>query len=102
MQTASLESPLPTVLVVDDDAFTRDYVRELLQCSGITEVQTAVNGRDALALLSRRTGAPDFLICDVFMPEMDGFEFLEHLADERGDAPDSFQPLAKSKLLPKV
>lgn len=82
MHTATLEEPTPTVMVVDDDAFTRDYVRELLQCSGITAVQTAANGRDALMLLSRRSGPPDFLICDVFMPEMDGFEFLEHLADQ--------------------
>lgn len=83
MHTASLDRPTPTVLVVDDDAFTREYVRELLQCSGITQVQTAANGRDALSLLARRSLAPDFLICDVFMPEMDGFEFLERLASQQ-------------------
>jgi CheY-like chemotaxis protein len=82
MHTAALDAPLPTVLVVDDDAFTRDYVRELLVSCGITQVQTATNGRDALTLLSRRSEAPDYLICDVFMPEMDGFEFLEHLGEQ--------------------
>ncbi|MFQ5699027.1 MAG: response regulator [Myxococcota bacterium] len=59
------------VLVVDDDRGVRDSVAELLRVEGC-EVETAANGRTALA---RVEASPfDLVLSDVVMPEMDGYE----------------------------
>jgi CheY-like chemotaxis protein len=69
-----------SALILDDDGFIRDYFSELLSVIGITDFHTARNGRDGLNTLTVLPRPPDFLICDVFMPDMDGFEFLGELA----------------------
>ncbi len=65
----------PVVLLVDDNADMRDYVRGLL--AGRFDVVTASNGRAALDVASR--DCPDLVLTDVMMPEMDGFALLEAL-----------------------
>lgn len=70
----------PSVLVVDDDELTQELLLEMLSDLGLKKVQTAKDGREALKLLARMQQPPKFLLCDIFMPEMDGFEFLEKLA----------------------
>ena len=68
------------VLVVDDDEATRLVLRRHLQHNNWT-VTTASNGRVALECLAEER--PDIILLDLMMPEMDGFQFLEHLrADE--------------------
>lgn len=70
----------PTVLVVDDDDFFHALLGELFGTLGVTQVLAARNGKDALKLLKTSKDPVDFLVCDVFMPDMDGIEFLNHLA----------------------
>ncbi|MCF8168335.1 MAG: response regulator, partial [Rhodoferax sp.] len=70
----------PSVLVVDDDEFAREVLGEMLNQLGVKEILTANDGRVALRVLSSLDPAPNFVICDVFMPDMDGTEFLDHLA----------------------
>jgi signal transduction histidine kinase len=65
----------PMVLLVDDNADMREYVRGLL--AGRFNVVTAPNGRAALDVASR--ACPDLVLTDVMMPEMDGFALLEAL-----------------------
>jgi diguanylate cyclase (GGDEF)-like protein/PAS domain S-box-containing protein len=60
----------PLVLVVDDDLSMRFLVREALEEAGF-EVEEAEDGRQALALVAQR--APDIVLMDVMMPEMDGY-----------------------------
>lgn len=65
-------------LVVDDSAFMRKVIKNLLQESGKIEViDTARNGKDALDKL--QTITPDVITLDVEMPVMNGIEFLEKL-----------------------
>ncbi|HRK39346.1 MAG TPA: response regulator [Burkholderiaceae bacterium] len=72
-----------TALVVDDDAFTCSCLTELLADLGFSRVETASNGRQALKLLRQFAATPDVLICDIYMPDMDGIEFLEQLIERR-------------------
>jgi PAS domain S-box-containing protein len=65
-----------SVLVVDDDAATRDLLRRSLESEGWS-VSEAENGRVALARMDGTR--PDLVLLDLMMPEMDGFEFLEAL-----------------------
>ena len=71
----------PTILVVDDDVFVHQILRELLDILGITAVHCAADGRKALKLLQGLQTPPDYLFCDVFMPDVDGIEFLAQVAD---------------------
>lgn len=69
-----------TVLVGDDDELTQELLREMFDDLGFIKVQSAMDGRQALKILADQHPPPQFLVCDIFMPEMDGFEFLEKLA----------------------
>ena len=66
-----------TVLVVEDDAPSRELTVRTLEKLGYIAKQTD-NGRRALAWLEQNP-APLIILLDLLMPEMDGFEFLEHL-----------------------
>jgi CheY-like chemotaxis protein len=68
------------VLVVEDDPGTRRGVQELLEGEGFT-VDGARDGEEALALL-RGNAPPTFILLDLAMPGMTGWEFRrEQLAD---------------------
>jgi CheY-like chemotaxis protein/anti-sigma regulatory factor (Ser/Thr protein kinase) len=69
------------VLVVDDDPETRDMLERSLAGHG-WEVRLAENGR--MALENMRERAPDAILLDLMMPEMDGFAFLEELRAHPG------------------
>jgi signal transduction histidine kinase/DNA-binding response OmpR family regulator len=67
------------VLVADDNADMREYLRQLLRDWDVT---TAPNGRAALE--QARGNPPHLLVTDVMMPELDGFGLLRELrADPR-------------------
>jgi CheY-like chemotaxis protein len=70
---------LPTILVVDDDAGVRDLVVRSVQRLG-HESRMASTGSEALAAL--RKERVDLVIADVYMPDMDGIEFLQRLTQE--------------------
>jgi CheY-like chemotaxis protein len=62
------------ILIVDDDADSREAVARYLVKAGHT-IRTARNGRDALLAIS--TTMPDVIVLDAQMPQMTGVEFLE-------------------------
>ena len=66
------------VLVVDDEADIRELVRELLGRAGYDVVE-APNGSEALKLFYSQQ--PDFVILDVQMPVLDGWETLTRIRD---------------------
>jgi signal transduction histidine kinase len=68
----------PVVLLVDDNADMREYVRGLL--SGRFDVVLAANGREALEIAEREH--PDLVVTDVMMPEMDGFALLNQIRQD--------------------
>ncbi len=76
-----LERKSLKVLVVDDDKFMLDLILAALNGLGIDNVGTAANGEEALSYTGREP--VDVIFCDLNMPEMDGIEFLRHLADQK-------------------
>ncbi len=74
---------MTTVLVVDDEAHIRSSLRGILLEEGMHVVEAA-NGREALALLEQCR--PDLVVLDVWMPEVDGLEFLRAIQN-RAQAP---------------
>ncbi|HEX3582657.1 MAG TPA: GAF domain-containing protein [Thermoanaerobaculia bacterium] len=65
-----------TVLVVDDQQYTRDVVAGILRHTG-AKVETAGSVREALPLFQRTE--PDIVVCDIAMPEEDGYVFLREV-----------------------
>ena len=77
------------ILVIDDEAFMRTLITRLLRELGVPEVLTAADGKEGLDKLAREGGRVDLVICDLEMPNMDGFEFVEALrADKALPRPD--------------
>lgn len=69
------------LLLIDDDPNLILLVKDYLEFRGY-EVITAENGREALEVLEQEI--PDMIICDVMMPEMDGYQFVNQVRqDER-------------------
>ncbi|RFU47666.1 response regulator [Paraburkholderia sp. DHOC27] len=67
------------VLVVDDNADLRDYMRRILRQAG-HEVSVAIDGQAALD--AARAAPPDLIVSDVMMPRLDGFGMLRALRDD--------------------
>jgi CheY-like chemotaxis protein len=66
------------VLVVEDDADTREMMRHTIEKLSLS-VAEADNGRRALSWLGEHP-VPAMILLDLMMPEMDGFEFLDAIA----------------------
>lgn len=70
------------VVVVDDSAYVRKVVREILSRSPFVEVVgTARDGREALDLVEQFD--PDVVTCDLIMPELDGVGFVREQMQRR-------------------
>lgn len=70
------------VLVVDDNRINRHLLLALLERGGITLIEQAEDGHDALVRIERFK--PDLVLLDLMMPQMDGFEMCRRLrADPR-------------------
>jgi CheY-like chemotaxis protein len=64
------------LLVIDDEADLVKTISQYLELEGITSI-TAGNGIEALAKIE--VDRPDFILCDVHMPVMNGYQFMEEL-----------------------
>jgi excisionase family DNA binding protein len=71
----------PLVLIVDDDARVREYVRVNLEMEGYS-VREAGSAEEGLATLEEVS--PDLVLLDVMMPEVDGWEMLRRVQERHG------------------
>ena len=69
---------MPRILIVDDNPSNTFVFSSLLEDEGF-EVELAANGHEALARIGEQ--APDVVLTDLQMPEMDGNELCRRLAD---------------------
>lgn len=63
------------ILIVDDAAFMRMMIKNILLKNGYEVVGEAENGKDAVSLYSE--SKPDLVTMDITMPEMDGIESVK-------------------------
>ncbi len=76
------DKPRLRVMIVDDSVVVRGLVaRWLAEDGGFEVVGTAANGRAAIDLIER--AAPDLVLLDLEMPEVDGFTALPRLLERR-------------------
>ena len=78
------QTPL-TILLVDDSTSDRVLYRHFLSSTGTYTFLEAAIGEEGLRLC--QTTPPDCLMLDFYLPDMDGFEFLDALPGETGSLP---------------
>jgi len=77
----------PKILVIDDEHSVRKLISEILQYAGY-EVCQASGGREGIA--KALEVLPDLILCDVSMPDLDGFATLAALREQPGTATTPF------------
>ncbi|HYK44016.1 MAG TPA: response regulator [Parafilimonas sp.] len=65
------------ILVIEDNPEVRENIAEILELSNY-EVRTAENGKEGVETALQAT--PDLIICDIMMPELDGYGVLHLLS----------------------
>jgi excisionase family DNA binding protein len=71
----------PLILIVDDDARLREFVRVNLEMDGYY-VREAANADEGLRVLDEEM--PDLVLLDVMMPQVDGWEMLRRVQERHG------------------
>jgi anti-anti-sigma factor len=70
---------MTTILVIEDETKIRENIQEILELEGF-DVLTAANGKIGVQLAQQHH--PDLIICDVMMPELDGYGVLVTLRQD--------------------
>jgi len=68
-------------LIVEDHGYQRWVVANILEQLGAIRIRCAGDGRAALDMLADPNDAPDIIVSDLDMPEMDGMEFIRHVGE---------------------
>jgi EAL domain-containing protein (putative c-di-GMP-specific phosphodiesterase class I)/ActR/RegA family two-component response regulator len=83
----ALRHSVNSVLIVDDSQTQYEAIAQLCAELGAKKVVHAADGFQAIALLLSRDDAPDVLILDLEMPDMDGVELMQQLRQKALDIP---------------
>ena len=69
---------MSTILIIDDDPRFRSQARDLLEADGFVVIGQAADGASGLA--AARALRPDFVLVDIGLPDVEGFEVAQTLA----------------------
>jgi CheY-like chemotaxis protein len=72
----------PVILVAEDEALVRDFIRDLLETAGYA-VLTAADGEQALEVSRNFPMTIHLLLSDVVMPKLGGMALRERILQER-------------------
>jgi DNA-binding response OmpR family regulator len=71
---------MKTILLIEDDRALRENTEELLELSGYSMI-TAPNGKIGIQMAKEKL--PDIIVCDIMMPEVDGYGVLKELSSDK-------------------
>lgn len=74
------DKPSQRVVIADDEAMMRQFLKAILDDAGYQVVGQASNGKEAVALCQQKN--PDLVCLDIIMPSMDGISALKQLRKE--------------------
>ncbi len=63
-------------LIVEDHAFQRTLLEQMLRALGAVQVRSVANGKEAIKALREGPARFDIVITDLMMPEVDGIELI--------------------------
>ena len=68
----------PLILLVEDEEALLEHTKLILENNGY-RIITAKNGVEAVEILESRNQLPDLILCDIMMPEMNGYDFFKKM-----------------------
>ena len=68
------------IIIIEDEPSIRENIVEIFESGGY-KVHAAKNGKEGIKLI--QLSKPDLIICDLIMPEMDGFEVKKKLSKDK-------------------
>lgn len=75
------------VVFIDDDTALVDRYNKILKSKNLSEYlihfDNAKDGMDYLKSISKTSDLPDYLLLDLYMPEMSGFKFLSYFEKDK-------------------
>lgn len=71
---------MTSILLIEDDMVLRENTAELLELSGY-KVFTAANGKIGVTMAKKHI--PDIIVCDIMMPELNGYDTLKTLSQSK-------------------
>lgn len=69
-----------SALIVDDDEFQRDVLKQVLRVAGVPDVTVANSVKQGLRVLQGGKPRINLILLDLHMPDMDGFAMMDELA----------------------
>jgi len=67
-----------SILIIDDDQFTRELIKTILKQVPTITIYQAIDGLEALEIIN--TIKIDMILLDLYMPQMNGKEFIETIS----------------------
>lgn len=71
---------MKTILLIEDDIVLRENTAELLELSNYNVI-SATDGKAGIAMAKKQL--PDIIVCDIMMPELDGYDTLKILSQNK-------------------
>lgn len=69
------------ILIVEDDSFQRNIIKHIIDRAGFrNEIMEASDGEEGIQVLAKNFQDVALVLCDLNMPKMTGFEFIEGVA----------------------
>ncbi|PVX25724.1 MAG: hypothetical protein CW691_03635 [Candidatus Bathyarchaeum sp.] len=84
MQTPKMKEPIKILFVDDDEAFLKS-AKQILTLQGTFKIESTYSVEEALQKMKQTE--TDVIVCDIQMPEKDGFQFLKMLRKENNKIP---------------
>ena len=84
MSLERLDDRVKSVAIIEDDPDAVRLLRRIIQTRGGYQIFEANDGRAGLELIHREH--PDLILLDLMMPEIDGFEVLSKMKEEKATA----------------
>lgn len=78
---------MKTILLIEDNETVRENTAEIMTLANYNVI-TAENGK--IGMEKAKEFLPDLIVCDIMMPQMDGYEVLQSLANNSGTASTPF------------
>jgi phosphoserine phosphatase RsbU/P len=69
------------IIIVDDNEVSLTVIKSFFAGVGFTNLHLAVNGKEALEKIRTMYPAPDLIITDIYMPELDGYGLIKELRE---------------------
>lgn len=69
-----------SALIIDDDDFMTELMKEYLHEANVPKIHSANNGKSAINLIQSLNPTPNLLLLDINLPIMDGYQVIDQLA----------------------